>query len=76
VQLRAFKHRNSAFELFFTKYGFDIGLMDLHEILLFFKVKGQGHRVKFLGEGICQALRCPCLKIEFDFENVQLCKQT
>jgi hypothetical protein len=25
--------------------------------LLIFKVKGQGHRVKFLGEGICHALR-------------------
>jgi hypothetical protein len=35
VQLCAFKHRNSPFELFFTKYGFDIGLMNLHEILLF-----------------------------------------
>jgi len=22
--------------------------------------QGQGHRVKFLGEGICHALRCPC----------------
>ena len=32
--------------------------------LLIFKVKGQGHRVKFLGEGIRHALRCPC------FENV------
>jgi hypothetical protein len=31
VQLCAFKHRSSPFELFFTKYGFDIGLMDLHE---------------------------------------------
>ena len=36
VQLCAFKHRNSPFELFFTKYGFDIGLMDLHEILLLY----------------------------------------
>ena len=26
-----------------------------------FKVKGQGHRVKFLGEGIRHALRCPCI---------------
>ena len=25
VQLCAFKHRNSPFEIFFTKYGFDIG---------------------------------------------------
>jgi len=22
--------------------------------------QGQGHRVKFLGKGICHALRCPC----------------
>jgi hypothetical protein len=29
--------------------------------LLIFKVKDQGHRVKFLGEGIGHALRCPCL---------------
>ena len=28
--------------------------------LLIFKVKGQGHRVKFLGEGIRHALRYPC----------------
>ena len=28
--------------------------------LLIFKVKGQGHQVKFLGEGIHHALRCPC----------------
>jgi hypothetical protein len=28
--------------------------------LLIFKVKGQGHWVNFLGEGICHALRCPC----------------
>ena len=28
--------------------------------LLIFKVKGQGHRVKLLGEGIHHALRCPC----------------
>jgi hypothetical protein len=34
VQLCAFKHRNSSFELFFTKI-YDIGPMDLHEILLF-----------------------------------------
>jgi len=27
---------------------------------LIFKVKGQGHWVKFLGEGICHALHCPC----------------
>jgi len=27
---------------------------------LIFYVKGQGHRVKFLGEGICHALHCPC----------------
>jgi hypothetical protein len=30
--------------------------------LLIFKVKGQGHLVKFLGEGIRHALRCPCYK--------------
>jgi hypothetical protein len=36
VQLCTFKHRNSPFELFFTKYGFDIELMDLHEILLLY----------------------------------------
>ena len=28
--------------------------------LSIFKVKGQGHQVKFLGEGIRHALRCPC----------------
>ena len=28
---------------------------------MIFKVKGQGHWVKFVGEGICHALRCPCL---------------
>jgi hypothetical protein len=28
--------------------------------LLIFKVKGQGHRVYILGEGIRNALRCPC----------------
>jgi hypothetical protein len=33
--------------------------------LLIFKVKGQGRRVKFLGEGICHALRCPCLDYIF-----------
>jgi hypothetical protein len=31
------------------------------ETPLIFKVKGQGHRVKFLGDAICHALRCPCL---------------
>jgi len=31
---------------------------------LIFKVIGQGHRVKFLGEGIRHALRCPCLIIK------------
>jgi len=33
--------------------------------LLIFKVKGQGHRVKFLGEGIRHALRCPCFYSHF-----------
>jgi hypothetical protein len=33
--------------------------------LLIFKVKGQGRRVKFLGEGICHTLRCPCLDYIF-----------
>ena len=28
---------------------------------MIFKVKGQGHRVKLLGEGIRHALCCPCL---------------
>jgi hypothetical protein len=28
--------------------------------LLIFKVKGQGHQVKFLGEGMRHALRYPC----------------
>ena len=28
--------------------------------VLIFKVKGQGHRVEFLGKGIHHALRCPC----------------
>jgi hypothetical protein len=28
---------------------------------LIFKVKGQGHQVKFLGEGIRHALHCPCM---------------
>ena len=28
--------------------------------IVIFKVIGQGHQVKFLGEGICHALRCPC----------------
>ena len=28
---------------------------------MIFKVIGQGNRVKFLGEGVRQALRCPCL---------------
>ena len=47
VQLCAFKHRNSPFEIFFTKYGFDIGLMDLHQILLqicFGSIKMMGTR--------------------------------
>jgi hypothetical protein len=30
-------------------------------LILIFKVKGQSHRVIFLGEGIRHALRCPCL---------------
>jgi hypothetical protein len=65
VKLCAFKHRNSPFELFFTKYGFDIGLMDLHKIVLFSRsyVKGQDHMVTYLSGGICYALRCPCLYI-------------
>jgi hypothetical protein len=62
VLLRAFKHRNSPFELFLTKYGFDIGLMDLHEILLFFKVKGQGHRVKFFRPGDMSGFALPLFK--------------
>ena len=47
VQLCAFKHRNSPFEIFFSKYGFDIGLMDLHQILLqicFGSIKMMGTR--------------------------------
>jgi len=32
--------------------------------LLIFKVKDQGHRVKFLDKGIRHALRCPCIVIE------------
>jgi len=27
----------------------------------------QGHQVKFLGKGICHALRCPCLNVIFVF---------
>ena len=30
-----------------------------------FSVKCQGHRVKFLGEGIRHALRCPCSVLNF-----------
>ena len=33
---------------------------------MIFKVKGQGHRVKFLGKGISHALRCRCLRLWFD----------
>ena len=33
--------------------------------LMIFKVKGHGHRVKFSGEGICHALRCPCFSLYF-----------
>jgi hypothetical protein len=36
------------------------------ETLFIFKVKGQGHPVKFLGEGICHALRCPCFYFIFN----------
>jgi hypothetical protein len=32
---------------------------------LIFKVKVQGQRVKFLGEGIRHALRCPCFILFF-----------
>jgi len=28
--------------------------------LLIFKIKGKGHRVNFVGEGIRHSLRCPC----------------
>ena len=37
--------------------------------LLIFKVKGQGHQVKFLGKGIRHALRCPCSYI-FQLEPI------
>ena len=33
---------------------------------MIFKVKGQGHRVKYLGEGLRHALRCPCLLLYED----------
>jgi hypothetical protein len=34
-------------------------------------VKGQGHQVKFLGEGIRHTLCCPCLKIAIDFLQIK-----
>ena len=41
------------------------------------KVKGQGHQVKFLGEGIRHALRCPCyiliLVFQFPQSRYKLC---
>jgi hypothetical protein len=43
--------------------------------LLIFKVKGQGHRVKFLGEGIRHALRCPCCVDCITRQNISLCHQ-
>jgi hypothetical protein len=45
-----------------TKLGTYNVLKSLREsgTLLIFKVKGQGHWVKFLGKGIRHALCCPC----------------
>jgi hypothetical protein len=39
--------------------------------LLIFKVEGQGHRVRFLGEGICHAMHCPfiCIK-DFNAQTI------
>jgi hypothetical protein len=37
-------------------------------------IEFQGHRVKFLGEGICHALRCPCFVLLFNNE-LQKCVQ-
>ena len=46
-----------------TELKLDATALSLREsgTLLIFKVKGQGHRVTFLGEGIRHALRCRCL---------------
>ena len=60
-------HHNFNSSFFFipspTKLRRDIVTCPSVRTLLIFKVKGQGHRVKFLGKGIRHALRCPCLQI-------------
>ena len=40
--------------------------LDLKRIWNPINLQGQGHRVKFLGEGIRHALRCPCSSLFYD----------